>query len=232
MTVETPKHDLDVHAGEMFLVNKPIGWSSFDVVNKMRAIFHCERIGHAGTLDKNATGLLVVCTGKKTKLLAGFLEHEKEYVVTMRLGERTESFDAETPVLESRDISNLTEGKIRSTIEQFVGIQTQVPPMWSAAKVSGKRLYKYARTGVAVERRQREVEITSMYVNALRLPEVEFVTTCSKGTYVRTLVNDIGNALEVGAHVTALKRTRIGEYRLADALSIDDLVLLRNVHRN
>ncbi len=232
MTMEILNREFDVHAGEMFLVSKPMGWSSFDVVNKMRAIFHCERIGHAGTLDKNATGLLIVCTGKKTKSLAGFLEHDKTYDVSMRLGGRTESYDSETPVIEPKDIGHLTEASILDALHGFVGTQTQLPPMWSAAKVGGKRLYKYARKGVAVERRPREVEVKSLIVRKVDLPDVEMAITCSKGTYVRTLVNDIGVRLSVGAHVTALTRTRIGDFRLEDALTIDDLVLLRHVERN
>ena len=229
---ETLNRELDVHAGEMFLVHKPIGWSSFDVVNKMRAIFHCERIGHAGTLDQNATGLLIVCTGRKTKMLAGFQELDKEYDVTMRLGERTESYDSETPVIERHDTGHLTEHSLRCVCQRFVGVHSQLPPMWSAAKVAGRRLYKYARKGEEVERRLRVVEVKSLVVRTMVLPDAQFTVTCSKGTYIRTLVNDIGNALGTGAHVTALQRTRIGEFSLANALTIDDLIRIRNVHRN
>jgi tRNA pseudouridine55 synthase len=218
--------------GETFLVCKPVEWTSFDVVNKMRSILHIERIGHAGTLDKNAAGLLIVCTGRKTKQLASFQELEKEYDVTMRLGERTESFDAETPVVEVQRLDGLRDDMIRSAIEGFVGKQIQVPPMWSAAKVGGKRLYKYARRGLVVERRPREVWVKSIAIRGIALPDVQMTVICSKGTYIRALVNDIGRALGVGAHVTALTRTRIGQFRLADALTIDDLMLTRRVHRN
>ena len=224
--------ELHLDEGEMFLVNKPMGWSSFDVVNKMRAIFHIERIGHAGTLDRNATGLLIVCTGKKTKELAGFQELEKEYDVTMRLGERTESYDSETPVVEKRDVSTLTSEAVCSTIEQFVGSQTQLPPMWSAAKVGGKRLYNYARKGIEVRRRPRTVVVKNIDIVDAAIPDVRIRVTCSKGTYIRTLVNAIGEALEVGAYVTSLARTRIGSYRLEEAATINELISLKSIHRN
>jgi|DewCreStandDraft_4_1066084.scaffolds.fasta_scaffold123472_3 tRNA pseudouridine55 synthase len=224
--------ELNLEAGEVFLVDKPPEWTSFDVVNKMRRIFGIKRIGHAGTLDKSATGLLIVCTGKKTRELAAFQELEKEYDVTMRLGERTESYDAETPVVERHDVTNLDESVIRSTIERFVGKQTQVPPMWSAVKVAGKPLYRYARKGVEVPRKPREVVVKSILVHDIALPDVSMTVVCSKGTYIRSLVNDIGNALGVGAHVVRLRRTRIGQYHVADALTMADLMQYSPVHPN
>jgi tRNA pseudouridine55 synthase len=224
--------ELNLEAGEVFLVDKPPEWTSFDVVNKMRRIFGIKRIGHAGTLDKSATGLLIVCTGKKTRELAAFQELEKEYDVTMRLGERTESYDAETPVVERHDVTNLDESVIRSTIERFVGKQTQVPPMWSAVKVAGKPLYRYARKGVEVPRKPREVVVKSILVHDIALPDVSMTVVCSKGTYIRSLVNDIGNALGVGAHVVRLRRTRIGQYHVADALTMADLMQYSPVHSN
>lgn len=228
--MEKLHRELNVEAGEVFLVDKPPEWTSFDVVNKMRHIFRIRRVGHAGTLDKSATGLLLVCTGKKTRELGAFQALEKEYEVTMRLGERTESFDAETPVIERRDIGMLDEAAIRSTIGTFVGKQTQVPPMWSAAKVGGKPLYRYARKGIEVPRKEREVVVQSIVVNDVALPEVSMTVVCSKGTYIRSLVNDIGNALGVGAHVVRLRRTRIGQYHVNDALTIDDLMQYKAVH--
>ncbi len=226
------RRDLLVHEGELFLVSKPRDWSSFDVVNKMRSIFHIERIGHAGTLDKNATGLLIICTGKKTKELSQFQNLDKEYDVTVRLGECTESYDAETPVIEFKSIGHLTEQMIRSAIQQFVGEQTQLPPMWSAAKVGGKRLYRYARKGELVERKPRTVFVRSIEITAINLPIVQMTVVCSKGTYVRALVNDLGIALGVGAYVQDLSRTRIGEFLLVDAVTIDDLIVYRNERRN
>ncbi|MEO8169226.1 MAG: tRNA pseudouridine(55) synthase TruB [bacterium] len=222
--------ELNVHEGEVFLVRKPLDWTSFDVVNKMRSIFHIERIGHAGTLDRNAGGLLIVCTGKKTKEISSIQQSEKEYEVTLRLGERTESYDADTPVIERKDLSALTGIDIEMTIKKFVGWQSQLPPMWSAGKVAGRRLHAYAREGTEVERVPREGFIKSIDVQDISLPDVEMTVVCSKGMYVRSLVHDIGNALGVGAHVVSLTRSRIGDFRLADAVTIDDLI--QKVYRN
>ncbi len=215
--------DLREAQGEMLLVRKPAGWTSFDVVNKLRGILHVRKIGHAGTLDPMATGLLIVCTGPKTKELEQFTGLEKEYDAVLRLGERTESFDAETPVVERRSTEGITEEMIRETVAGFVGFQTQLPPMWSAVKVNGRRLYSYARKGEEVERRPREVSIRSIDVTRVALPDVAFTVVCSRGTYVRTLADDIGRKLGCGAHLTALCRTRIGPYRLGDAASLEEL---------
>jgi len=223
--------ELDVHAGEMFLVRKPKGWTSFDVVNKIRGVFHVPKVGHAGTLDVMATGLLIVCTGRKTKELEQFAGLEKEYHATMVLGACTESFDAETPVVEVHSTATITEDMVRATVDTFVGYQRQLPPMWSAAKVGGKRLYKYAREGITVERRQREILVRSIQVTRVDVPEVDFTVVCSKGTYVRTLVDDIGRKLGCGAYLAALERSRIGEYSLDDAVSIEDLVQY-SIHRS
>lgn len=220
------------HNGEIFLVRKPLDWTSFDVVNKMRSIFHIQKIGHAGTLDRNASGLLVVCTGKKTKEISSIQQSEKEYEVTMRLGEQTDSYDADTPVIERRDISALTDGDVETAIRKFIGWQTQMPPMWSAGKVAGRRLHAYAREGTEVERSPREGFMKSIDIQDISLPDVEMTVVCSKGMYVRSLVHDIGNALGVGAHVLSLTRSRIGDFRLADAVTIDELILNRKVYRN
>lgn len=227
-----PVKDLDLEAGEMFLVDKPADWTSFDVVNKMRHIFRIKRIGHAGTLDKSATGLLIVCTGKKTKELSFFQHLQKEYDVTMRLGEKTESYDTETPVIERYDLVGLDEETLRRTIATFVGKQTQVPPMWSAVKVAGTPLYRYARKGIEVPRKEREVFIERIDVRTFALPDVTMTVVCSKGTYIRSLVNDIGEALGVGAHVVRLRRTRIGTYHVADALTIKDVMQLNAVRQH
>ena len=207
--------------GEVLCIDKPFGWSSFDVVAKLRSMLHDKKIGHTGTLDKSATGLLVVCTGRKLKEIERYQSLEKEYEVTMRLGERTESFDTETPVIETRDVGSLSPDVIYATVSKYVGPQTQLPPMWSAVKIRGARLYKLARKGINVTRRPREVCIKSINIKRLMLPDVEMTIECSKGTYIRSLVNDIGIALGVGAHVTALRRTRIGEFRISDALTIE-----------
>ncbi len=223
-------HEFNVHEGVVFLVRKPLDWTSFDVVNKMRSIFHIEKIGHAGTLDRNASGLLIICTGKKTKEISSIQQSEKEYDVTMRLGERTESYDADTPVIERKDISSLSERKIESVVSTFVGWRSQMPPMWSAGKVAGRRLHAYAREGTEVERTPREGFIKSIDIQDITLPDVEMTVVCSKGMYVRSLVHDIGNELGVGAHVVSLTRSRIGEFRLADAVTLDELI--QKVYRN
>lgn len=212
-----------LRAGEMILIRKPKGWTSFDVVNKVRILFHC-KAGHAGTLDPMATGLLIVCTGSKTKEMESFLGLEKEYRATMILGARTESFDAESPVVERRSVDDVTAAKVLDVLQSFVGPRTQLPPMWSAAKVGGKRLYKYARKGTEVERRPREVVIRSITPAEINIPEVRFTVVVSKGTYVRTLVDDIGRHLGCGAYLSALERTRIGDFRLKDAVTVEELI--------
>ncbi len=210
-------------AGDMLLVKKPAGWTSFDVVNRVRQIIGVKKAGHAGTLDPLATGLLIICTEKKTKELQQYQGLEKEYRVVMTLGGQTASFDAETPLLEQRGCEGIEEGMVRSTVEQFVGCQVQLPPIFSAVKVNGRRLYKYARKGQEVERTPREVFIKSIDVTRFALPEVCMTVVCSKGTYIRTLVNDIGTRLGCGAFVRSLERTRIGVFLLENAISLEEL---------
>jgi tRNA pseudouridine55 synthase len=209
--------------GEMLLVDKPKGWTSFDVVNRIRHLFHVRRVGHAGTLDPMATGLLIVCTGKSTKEVDRYMGLEKEYEAELLLGGRTESYDAETPVVEQRSTEGVTPERVREVMGGFVGKQQQIPPMWSAVKVAGRPLYKYARRGVEVTRRPREVEIVNLAPTRIAIPGVAFTVTCSKGTYVRTLAHDIGTALGCGAYLTSLRRTRIGPYRLEEAATLDEL---------
>ncbi len=209
--------------GMFLLVDKPAGWTSFDVVKKVRGLFHAKKAGHAGTLDPLATGLLIICTGKRTKDLALHTAADKEYDVTMLLGCRTPSGDAETPVTESRPTDGVTPERIREVVASFVGTQRQIPPMWSALKVNGKRLYKYAQQGVSVERAPRDVVIHAIAVTAIAMPSVRMTVSCSKGTYIRTLVEDIGEALGCGAYVTNLRRTRIDSWSVDEAVSIADL---------
>jgi tRNA pseudouridine55 synthase len=220
----TTEPEVGVDPGELLLVRKPKGWTSFDVVKKIRSILHAEKVGHAGTLDPMATGLMIVCSGKRTKELGTFAGLEKEYEARMLLGARTASFDAETPVIERHSTDDLTEESVQRVLKEFAGAQVQLPPLWSAAKVGGRRLYKYARKGEQVERKPREVYVTSIHPTFIRIPEVGLRIVCSKGTYVRTLVDDIGKRLGCGAYLIALERTRIGNFLLSDARSIDDLV--------
>ena len=222
--------ELRLDEGEMLLVAKPRGWTSFDVVNKIRGLFHIRKIGHAGTLDPMATGLLIVCTGRKTKDVQDYEGLEKEYEAEFMLGARTSSFDAETPVIERSSTDDLTGEMVRSALGQLVGPQLQTPPMWSAAKVHGRRLYKYARKGVVVDRPAREIVVSSVTPTLIDIPRVACTIVCSKGTYIRGLVDTLGTRLGCGAYLTALKRTRIGEYLLADAASIDDLVEYQRRH--
>lgn len=206
--------------GEVFLVDKPIDWTSFDVVKRIRSAQHIQKIGHAGTLDPKATGLLILCTGPKTKSIVSFVSLEKEYIGTMEIGVKTASFDSESPVIEEADYSAVTEEMVRNTATSFLGIQDQIPPMFSAVKVKGKPLYKYARKGKTVERSPKQIEVRDFTVTNIQLPYIGFRIVCSKGTYIRSLVDDFGRKLNCGATLRSLKRTRIGNHALGDAFDV------------
>jgi len=210
--------------GEMLLVDKPAGWTSFDVVNKLRRAYGGLKMGHAGTLDPMATGLLILCTGRKRKEIDSYMGLEKEYAAGMKLGIRTPSYDMETEVTEVSSVDGISAEQVRGVMGEFVGAVQQIPPMWSAVKVGGKRLYTLARKGIEIERPSREVQIVSIQPGRIDLPDVAFTVVCSKGTYIRTLVHDIGERLGCGAAMTALRRTRIGPYRIEDAQSVPQLV--------
>lgn len=220
--------ELNFEKGEILLVNKPARWSSFDVVKKLRNLFHIKRIGHAGTLDPRATGLLILCTGAKTKEIERFKEMEKEYEGVMELGARTKSFDAESEIVERRTLVGVTEESLRQLFSKFLGKQLQVPPPYSAVKHKGKPLYKYARKGKTVQIKPKEILISEFEPLAIQFPEVRFRVVCSKGTYIRRLVDDVGQTLGCGAYLKALIRTRIGEFRLNDALTIDEFIQLQH----
>ncbi|GAA4099016.1 tRNA pseudouridine(55) synthase TruB [Mucilaginibacter panaciglaebae] len=212
--------------GELLLVNKPYKWTSFDVVGKLRNSFKPLKlkVGHAGTLDPLATGLLIICTGKMTKQIDTFQAEEKEYTGTMILGAATPSYDMETEANEKFDTSNLTDQQIRNACKQFTGDIQQYPPAHSAIKVDGERLYEKARRGEEVELKLRNVTITRFEITRIALPEVDFRVVCSKGTYIRSLVNDFGRALDNGAYLSKLTRTRSGNFKLADAWEVMELV--------
>lgn len=212
-------------AGQLLLLNKPLSWTSFDVVNKLRYKLKIKKIGHAGTLDPLATGLLIICTGKMTKRIEEFMGLEKEYTGTFVIGQTTPSFDLETEVTEAVDISSITEESIRSAVKSLTGIITQLPPTHSAIKIGGKRAYKFARQGKEVELKPREVEVAEFEITSVSLPMINFRIVCSKGTYIRSLARDLGESLGVGAYLSQLCRTRIGSFKLEDALSIDDVTL-------
>ncbi len=214
--------------GVDLLVDKPMGWTSFDVVGKVRSLFQLNKVGHAGTLDPKATGLLILCTGKRTKSVDQFKNLEKEYVATMTLGKTTASFDTETEVLTESDTSGVSLEGLRTVLNEFIGRQLQLPPMYSAVKHGGKPLYEYARKGKTVARDPREIEVTAIELIAFRSPDIELRIQCSKGTYIRSLVHDIGQRLGCGAILSKLRRTGIGPYDVDDALSIDELVQLNH----
>ena len=227
---DNPLPRYDFLAGATLLVDKPRGWTSFDVVNKIRyKIKHRLKVkkikvGHAGTLDPMATGLLIVCTGKFTKKLAEFQGLPKEYTGTLRLGATTPSFDAESDVEESFPIDHITPELLEQARLQFLGDIEQVPPMFSAIKVDGQPLYKKARKGEMVEIEPRPVTINEFTLTRIELPEVGFRVHCSKGTYIRSLAHDFGKAVRSGAYLTALRRARIGQFRIEDAWDLEELV--------
>lgn len=218
----------DFTEGQLLLVNKPYNWTSFDVVGKIRNAFKPLKlkVGHAGTLDPLASGLLIICTGKMTKQIDTFQAQEKEYTGTMVMGETTPSYDMETEADQKFDISHITEDAIRATCAQFIGDIQQYPPAHSAIKIDGERLYEKARRGEDVELRLRNVTITEFEITAVALPEINFRVVCSKGTYIRSLVNDFGKALNNGAYLSKLRRTRSGDYKVDDAWEVMELVTI------
>ena len=212
-----------IDSGRVLLIDKPLGWTSFDVVKKLRGLLKIKKIGHAGTLDPLATGLLIICTGKMTKRIDTFQAQEKEYSGKLILGQTTPSYDLETEPTPPRDISAVTPQRIREVANQFTGLIRQVPPLHSAIKVGGKRAYQLARTGSEATLKAREVTISTFEITHTNLPEVGFRVVCSKGTYIRSLAHDVGQALGVGAYLSELCRTRIGEFLLKDAQTLEGI---------
>jgi tRNA pseudouridine55 synthase len=212
--------------GEVLLIDKPIEWSSTDVVSKIRKSSKFKKIGHAGTLDPLASGLLILCTGKMTKKISNYQDLEKEYTGTMILGKTTPSCDRETEVDSETDICDVTDQLIQDTTKKFIGTIKQIPPVFSAIKVGGERLYKKARRGEEVAILPREVEVAEFEITSIDLPQVHFKVVCSKGTYIRSLVRDFGIALCCGAYMSSLRRTRIGTFHVDEAYNIQDLALL------
>ncbi len=205
------------------LVDKPLEWTSFDVVKKLKFALRLKKVGHAGTLDPLATGLLIICTGKKTKEIQHFQALPKEYTGTLVLGQTTPSYDLETEPGLAVDVSHLTQKAIEQAASHFTGRIEQTPPLYSAIKVDGRRAYHHARAGDKVALKSRPVEIHSFTITRIALPEVDFHVKCSKGTYIRSLVHDFGQHLGVGAYLAALRRTAIGPYRVEDARTIAEL---------
>lgn len=213
--------------GMVILIDKPIGWSSFDAVNKVRLHLKNQlkisklKIGHAGTLDPLATGLLILATGKKTKKIPDLQSLAKIYAGRMELGATTPSYDLETPINKRYSLDDIFRRDIENVIKQFVGNLLQKPPIYSAIKKDGKRLYQYARKGEIVEVKPREVYIHRFEIKEIVIPEISFEIECSKGTYIRSLVHDVGFSLGCGAHLTELRRKKIGDYKVESAFRID-----------
>jgi tRNA pseudouridine55 synthase len=216
--------------GVVLFIDKSLDWTSFDVVKKVRALFDVRKVGHAGTLDPQATGLMIVGTGKKTKSIEQFVRLEKEYPGSCKMGMRTPSFDMETAVSELKDSTSVTEHQIEDVAKSFLGKQLQLPPMYSAVKYGGKPLYQYARSGKTVERTEREIDVLKFEILKVHAPYVDFCVVCSKGTYIRSLVDEMGIRLGCGAVLTALRRMRIGEYNVTKAKTIEQLIEWRNAH--
>lgn len=214
--------NLDYLSGQAILIDKPVNWTSFDVVAKLRRLINVKKVGHAGTLDPLATGLLIVCTGKKTKEIANYQEQRKKYIGIITLGKSSPSMDLATNITEKSVPENLTEEKIFEVRNKFLGKIEQVPPMFSAVKHKGKALYKLARKGKEVEREPRQVEIYSFDITKIELPDIHFEIACSKGTYIRVIANDFGNELGCGGILSLLRRTEIGDYKVDDANSMNE----------
>lgn len=216
--------DQEIARDYVLLLDKPLTWTSFDVVNKVRYGGKFKKVGHAGTLDPLATGLLILCTGKKTKEIDQYQAQEKEYTGTLVLGKTTPSVDLETEFDQEYPIDHITPDAIQRVKEQLTGEIEQIPPMHSAVKVGGKRAYEAARQGKSLELKVRQVSVPVFELDTTDFPELHFRIVCSKGTYIRSMVRDFGQLLGSGAYLSALRRTRIGSFRIEDARSIESLI--------
>ncbi len=220
---------MDFIAGEVLYFNKPLRWTSFDLVNKLRYKLSRRlnvkkiKVGHAGTLDPLATGVMILCTGKATKRIDEFQYQTKEYVATLKLGETTPSFDLEKEVDATYPVEHITEELVARVLQTFVGEIQQVPPVFSACKIEGKRAYELARKGEEVELRSKTLVIDTIELLDCSLPEIKIRVVCSKGTYIRALARDIGRALQSGAHLIALERTRIGDITLDKCMNPEEI---------
>ena len=230
MNPDDPLPRYDFQAGATLLVNKPKDWTSFDVVNKIRYKLKHKlgikkiKVGHSGTLDPMATGLLIICTGKFTKKLTEFQGLSKEYAGTIQLGATTPSYDAETEFDETFPTDHITPELLEEARKQFVGDLNQIPPMFSAIKVDGQPLYKKARKGIKIEIKSRPVTIFNFDFTKVEMPNINFIAACSKGTYIRSLAHDLGKALRSGGHLTALKRTKVGDFNIENAWELEALI--------
>ncbi len=209
--------------GKVLLLDKPIGWTSFNMVQKVRHLTKVTKVGHAGTLDPLATGLLIICTGKFTKQINTYMGMTKEYTGTLVIGATTTTYDLESEPENFQSIDHITEEQIKAATKQFVGAILQMPPQHSAIKKDGKRLYESARQGIEVKVDPRPITIESFEITHIDLPKLDFKVVCSTGTYIRSLVKDFGDALGVGAYMSALRRTKIGAFNVEDAMQWENL---------
>jgi len=220
----------DFISGKLILIDKEKEWSSFDVVNKIRSAIKKKfsikkiKVGHAGTLDPLATGLLVLCTGKMTKKIDNLSILRKRYLGTITLGATTPSYDCETAINNTYPTSHITEKLIKSNINNFIGVISQKPPIYSAIKKDGKRLYMYARAGEKVEINSRKIEIFDFKIIKIDMPNIDFEISCSKGTYIRSIANDFGENLNSGAYLSNLKRTEIGDFKITNASKVNEFI--------
>ena len=220
----------DFISGKLILIDKEKEWSSFDVVNKIRNAIKKKfsikkiKVGHAGTLDPLATGLLVLCTGKMTKKIGNLSILRKRYLGTITLGATTPSYDCETAINNTYPTSHITEKLIKSNINNFIGVISQKPPIYSAIKKDGKRLYMYARAGEKVEINSRKIEIFDFKIVKINMPNIDFEISCSKGTYIRSIANDFGENLNSGAYLSNLKRTEIGDFKITNASKVNEFI--------
>ncbi len=214
----------DFQSGEVILIDKPFGWTSFNVVDKVRRAIRVRKVGHAGTLDPMATGLLIICTGRMTKEISKYQDCDKTYTGTILLGKTSISMDLETEIKEGNSVENISVDQIMDARNNFLGKIQQIPPMYSAVKVNGKSLYKIARKGRTIERPSREVLVSKFEIKKINLPEIEFEIICSKGTYIRSIANDFGEKLSCGGLLSSLRRTKIGSYCIEQALEINDFI--------
>ena len=219
-----------IEEGEVFLIDKPLNYTSFQVVKKLRNIlknkFNLDKlkVGHAGTLDPLASGLLIICTGRMTKQISNFQNLDKEYVGTMSIGSTTPSYDLETKIDRTFSIDHINENLLNTTKNNFIGTIDQVPPIFSAVKRNGKRLFEYAREGKKIDIKSKKVTINKFDLKYICIPKIDFEVNCSKGTYIRSLINDFGRDLNSGAHIISLRRTKIGSFSINRSITLDEFI--------
>ena len=219
-----------IKEGEVFIIDKPLNYTSFQVVKKLRSVLKKKfmlnklKVGHAGTLDPLASGLLIICTGRMTKQISDFQNLDKEYVGTMSIGSTTPSYDLETKVDRTFSTNHITENLLYKVKNSFIGRIDQFPPIFSAAKKNGKRLYEYAREGKKIDIESKKITINKFDLKRICIPQIDFEVNCSKGTYIRSLINDFGKELNSGAHLVSLRRTKIGSFSINSSKTLDEFI--------